>query len=308
MKKDGELSLMSGARPLIIVVLIIAIVIVPVALLAMSLINVPAGHKAVVVNGFDVGKVYDEGWQWKNPLQGVELLRYNTQSEKFIGETYADDNVGNLVVNSKDNVAITIDFQVVYHLDPTKVGQIRVENGNFRETVVVPICRSVPRDVCANFEALDIRGDNRSAVALAIQSNISTKFLQKHIVMEEFALQEISLPQQYEDAITAKKVAEQNVITQGYNLQAQSFVATQTIVNASAAANVTIIDATAKAEAIQIIMHQFNITNETEASQIYLRWLYIRALTDPNSNIQFVILPESGITPLINLNANNTSP
>jgi len=297
----------SDMRALVAIVVLILLLTVPVAIMASSLINVQAGYKAVVVDGFDIGKVYGEGWHWKNPLQGVDYVRYNTQVEKFIGSANAEDNVGNIIVNSRDNVPITIDFQVVFHLDPSKVGQIRIDNGNFVETIVIPICRSVPRDVCANFEALDIRGDNRSSVAAHIQSNITSRFAQKFIILEEFALQEISLPAEYESAITAKKVAEQNVITQQYNLDAQQYVASQTIVNANAAANVTIIDATAKSEAIRIIMTQFGITNETEASAIYLHWLYIRALTDPDSNIQYIIVPEEGIVPMINI-GNNTSP
>jgi regulator of protease activity HflC (stomatin/prohibitin superfamily) len=288
-------------KAMVAIVMLIVLLALPIAIIASSLINVEAGYKAVVVDGFGIGKVYGEGWHWKNPLQGVDYVRYNTQVEKFIGSDYSEDNVGNIVVNSRDNVAITIDFQVVFHLDPAMVGQIRVENGDFVETVVVPICRSVPRDVCANFEALDIRGDNRSVVASHIQSNITNRFAQKHIILEEFALQEISLPSEYEAAITAKKVAEQNVITQQYNLEAQQYVAEQTIVNANAAANVTIIDATAKSEAISIIMTQFGVENETEASAVYLRWLYVRALTDPESHIQYVIVPEGGIVPMIDI-------
>ncbi len=288
-------------KAMVAILLLIVLLALPIALVASSLINVQAGYKAVVVDGFSIGKVYDEGWNWKHPFQGVDYVRYNTQVEKFIGSTYSEDNVGNIVVNSRDNVAITIDFQVVFHLDPAQVGTVRVENGDFVETVVVPICRSVPRDVCANFEALDIRGDNRSVVASHIQSNITNRFAQKHIVLEEFALQEISLPSEYEAAITAKKVAEQNVITQQYNLEAQQYVAEQTIVNANAAANVTIIDATAKSEAISIIMTQFGVENETEASAVYLRWLYVRALTDPDSNIQYIIVPEGGVVPMIDI-------
>ena len=288
-------------KAMVAILLLIVLLALPIALVASSLINVQAGYKAVVVDGFSIGKVYDEGWNWKHPFQGVDYVRYNTQVEKFIGSTYSEDNVGNIVVNSRDNVAITIDFQVVVRLDPAQVGTVRVENGDFVETVVVPICRSVPRDVCANFEALDIRGDNRSVVASHIQSNITNRFAQKHIVLEEFALQEISLPSEYEAAITAKKVAEQNVITQQYNLEAQQYVAEQTIVNANAAANVTIIDATAKSEAISIIMTQFGVENETEASAVYLRWLYVRALTDPDSNIQYIIVPEGGVVPMIDI-------
>ncbi len=268
---------------------ILIVVIALAVLLSISIVSVPAGYKGVVVSGVGIGHVFHEGYNVKNPLSTVELVRYNTQRVEFIGSFAAEDNEGNIVVNSRDNVAIFMDFQVVFHLDPTQVSNVRVENGDFVETIVIPYSRSVPRDVCANFDALEIRGESRSLVAIAIQQNLTAMFLEKHIILEEFALQQLSLPQAYEDAITAKKVAEQNVITEQYNLDAQLYIAQRTIVDAQAAANVTIIDAEAKATAIGIIMDQYGITNETEAARIYLNWLYIRALTDPNSNIEYII-------------------
>jgi regulator of protease activity HflC (stomatin/prohibitin superfamily) len=276
----------SGA---ILLTIIIVVLIIVGTFLAASIVSVPAGHKGVVVSGFGIGHVFNEGYNIKNPLSTVQLVRYNTQRVEFIGASLGEDNEGNIVVNSKDNVAIYMDFQVVFHLDPTMVSTVRLENGDFVETVVIPYCRSVPRDVCANFEALEIRGDSRSLVSQAIQSNLTLLFSQKHIILEEFALQELSLPLEYENAITAKQVAQQNVITEQYNLEAQFYIAQQTIVDAQAAANVTVIDAEAKALAVGIIMDQFGIDNETEAGRIYLNWLYIRALTDPNSNVQYIM-------------------
>jgi prohibitin 2 len=303
MSRKYEDSKVRGIGMLILPIVAIIVVI----LLAISLISVPAGSKAVVTSGFGIGDTYESGWGWKNPFSGVENVRYNTQRVEFIGFDTASDNQGNLVVNSKDNVAITIDFQVVFHLDPTRVSEIRVQNGDFEETVVIPICRSVPRDVCAEFDALTIRGEGRGIVSESIRYNITIRLADKGIILEEFALQEISLPAEYESAITAKKVAEQNVITQQYNLEAQQFVANQVIVNALAEANVTTIDASAKAIAINTIMNQFHITNQTEASNIYLRWLYIRALTDPNGNVNYIFTNESTIAPIITIPQSSTN-
>ncbi len=269
----------------ILAIILVVIIVIPLSML----VNVPAGYKAVVVKGFGVGHVFDEGWNMKNPLSSVDFVRYNTQRVEFIGASYGEDNVGNIVVNSKDNVAIFMDFQVVFHLEEAYVSEIRVQNGDFEETIIVPICRSVPRDVCAKFEALEIRGDSRDLVAAAIERNITAKFATKHIIMEEFALQEISLPVEYESAINEKKVAEQKVITEQYNLDAQEYIAERDIIDALAQANVTIIDADAKATAVGIIMDQFNVTNEAEAASIYLQWLYIRALTDEDTNIEYIM-------------------
>jgi regulator of protease activity HflC (stomatin/prohibitin superfamily) len=300
-RPNGRIEVPTSAIMWVLFVAAIVIIII----LLFSIISVPAGHKGVVVDGFGIGHVFNEGWNLKNPLSGVELVRYNTQRVEFIGASTSDDNTGNIVVNSKDNVAIYMDFQVVFHLDSNYVSDVRVENGDFVETIVIPICRSVPRDVCANFDALEIRGESRGLVSNSIKQNITAMFAEKHIVLEEFALQEITLPLAYEDSITAKKVAEQNVITEQYNLEAQQYIANKEIIDALASANVTIIDATAKATAVGIIMNQFNITDQETASQIYLQWLYVRALTDPNSNVQYVMGDGAY---LLNLSQNITTP
>jgi regulator of protease activity HflC (stomatin/prohibitin superfamily) len=213
------------------------------------------------------------------------------------------------MVSSQDNVGIYVDFSIVYHIEPSKVADLRIEAGDYKQSVLIPVARSVPRDICAQFNALDIRGERRSVVEQGIRENITIKLAEKYIIVELFALRDIRLPAQYENAIVAKKVAEQNVITQQYNLQAQQFVANQTIINAQASADAVVINATAqanatvvlakgRAEAIELIMAKLNST-PGNASADYLRYLYISALNDPNSNIQFIMVPTEGGTPII---------
>ncbi len=78
------------------------------------------------------------------------------------------------------------------------------------------------------------------------------------------------------------------------------------VVNAEAQYNVTIIEANAREEAIQIVMERFNTTdgssNQSDMVNNYLQWLYIQALTDPDSNIQYILLPsENGMPILLDL-------
>jgi regulator of protease activity HflC (stomatin/prohibitin superfamily) len=106
-----------------------------------------------------------------------------------------------------------------------------------------------------------------------------------------------------------KKVAEQNVLTEQYNLLAQQFVANQSIINATAHAEALIINATAqanatvilakgRAEAVEIVMAKLNST-PGNATTDYLRFLYISALNDPNCNIEFIVIPTEGGTPIL---------
>jgi len=284
-----------------------------VILLSESLIIVPAGHKGVLVTtpgGNDFNEV-NEGWSFSPYyiLCSKEIIRFNTQQESFVGADESADNAGSIMVSSNDNVGIFVDFSIVYHIEPDRVADLRIEAGDYKQSILIPVARSVPRDVCAQYNALDIRGERRSVVEQGIRENITTRLAGKYITVELFALRDIRLPAQYENAIVEKKVAEQNVITQGYNLQAQQFIANQTIINAQASADARVINATAeanatiiiaqgRAEAVRIVMETLNST-ANNATTDYLRFLYISALNDPNSNIQYIMVPTEGGTPVI---------
>jgi len=291
---------------------IIAIIIM-VWLFFASMMIVPAGHKGVLVTTPN-GNNYDElneGWTF-NPYYifcSKEIIRYNTQQESFVGSDESSDNAGSIMVSSADNVGIYVDFSIVYHLDPENVADLRIGAGDYKQSVLIPVARSVPRDVCAQYTALEIRGERRSVVEQGIRENITIRLAEKSIIVEMFALRDIRLPALYEDAIVKKKVAEQNVLTEQYNLLAQQYVANQSIINATAQAEALIINATAqanatvimasgRAEAVEIVMAKLNST-AGNATTDYLRFLYISALNDPNCNIQYIVIPTEGGTPIL---------
>jgi regulator of protease activity HflC (stomatin/prohibitin superfamily) len=104
-------------------------------------------------------------------------------------------------------------------------------------------------------------------------------------------------------------VAEQNVLTQQYNLAAEQYVANKTIVqmeaeaaailiNATAQRNATIVRSEGLAEAISIVMAHLNSTYGNQTRD-YLQWVYMQALTDPNTSITYVILPSDGGVPIL---------
>jgi len=79
---------------------------------------------------------------------------------------------------------------------------------------------------------------------------------------------------------------------------------TAMIINANGSAQAKVINANGSAQAIKAIMDQFRLSdpNSTNSTAQYLAWAYIQALGDPNSRVQYVILPSNGGTPaLINI-------
>lgn len=291
------------------------IVLIVIICLVIGMVEVvPAGHKGVIVNspsGPDNEEI-PEGWNFKMKFifASIEEHEWRTQKMAFVGADTAEGDVGSIILSSKDNIKVYIDFNIIYHVDETKVSELIIENGaDYRDRIINPIARSIPRNVGANYNAIDIRGSMRDEVEFAISENMSRALGEKYIIVETFTLQDVRLPAAYENAIEQKKVAEQNVLTQQYNLMAEEFVANKTIVrmeataaavviNASAQRNSTIIRAEGLGQAIDIVMTYLNSTGDN-ATREYLQWVYLQALTDPNTSIRYVILPADGGVPIL---------
>jgi regulator of protease activity HflC (stomatin/prohibitin superfamily) len=286
------------------------IVAVLAVLTLVSFVSVPAGYKAVITAAPDasqIGMTLGEGWHF-NPyyaLCTIEQIRYNSQTEEFVGQDLSDDNAGSIAVRSMDNLEIYVDFAVTYHIPAEKVGEIRVQYGDYKQTVLLQVCRSVPRDTMAQFNALDIIGGQRSVVEQSMRENITTKLNNFGLTVDNFALRDIRPPDSVSHAIEDKKVAEQYLITAGYQAQSRIILAqgnlTATIINANASAQAQVIKANGSAQAIDLIMQMFRQQDPsaTNVTLNYLTWLYIQALSDPNSNIAYIIVPQGNGTPVL---------
>jgi regulator of protease activity HflC (stomatin/prohibitin superfamily) len=306
--------MVTAIKKFVALVLTIIMIFVVMAVTIASVKIIPAGHKGVLITSPEgpSNEEINEGWSFSfnYMVSDVEIVEYRTQTRNYVGGDEKDDDVGSISVSSKDNILVYMDFSIVYHIIEDKVADLVIENGkDYASRIIDPVARSTPRDIAANYLAMDMRGDHRSDVEYAIDKNISTKLLEKYIVVEDFALRDIRLPEMLESAIEVKKVAEQNVLTQQYNLVASEFTANQTVVlmraqaestiiNATATADATVIIAKGNAAAISYIMDNLNAT-EGNDTRDYLAWLYMQALIAPNSNIKYIIVPSDGSVPLI---------
>ena len=281
---------------------------------------IPAGYKGVMVNspsGPETAEI-SEGWKWSASyvFADIENVEWRTQTVSFVGNDKGDDTSGSVQIITNDSVPMFLDFSITYHIQEDRVSDLAIENGlDYRERIIYPYARSIARDVASHYTALEIIGDKRGATEVAIGQGITTELSGKYIVVERFSMRDVRIPDNLERSIVAKKVAEQNVLTQQYNLFAQEYIANQTIVNAianatsaairaSGEANATVIKAQATAEAVQVVKLAVcsdgeNATIGTNCTAEFLHYVYIQALTDPNGHVQFVMIPSEGGMPLI---------
>ena len=138
------------------------IVAVFVFLLVGGFVNVPAGHKGVIVAapaGPDRIEI-SEGWHW-NPyyaLSSIEIIRYNTQTRDM-----SASQGSTLTVRSSDNLDIRMDVTLVWRMEPDKVADVRIDRGDILD-LVERYLRNVPRNVASNYTGEYIGGQGRMVV------------------------------------------------------------------------------------------------------------------------------------------------
>jgi regulator of protease activity HflC (stomatin/prohibitin superfamily) len=276
---------------------------------SMSVITVDAGEIGVVTNSADSkikGTALENGWHF-NPsfaLSTVEIIRCNTQVSEYVGNDTIDDLSGSVMVMSKDQMYIFIDMSVSYYIDPNDAKNVRFTYGSDWKTVVVhQVVRSVPRGICADYDALEIVGVKRALIETEIldkiKEDIETKGGQSTgINVVDVKIREMRIPQGLQNAVEQKLIANQllekaQIDLERIKVEADA-EAQRKIIEAEAEAEVIKIKAQATADAINLVLQEFVDSGGDPDLQAYLAYMYIQALTDPNSNITFVIVPNDG--------------
>ncbi|MCK5309758.1 MAG: prohibitin family protein [Thermoplasmata archaeon] len=266
----------------VFVVLIAALII-----LSACVISVPAGHKGVAVAGFDVGMQFDEGWQFKNPLTQVEYVRYNTQiTEESIS------------ARSADGYNVEIDFAIRYHLSENRVGDIRVENPDYEQTVIISILRSQVRTTVSDWNMTGEQMNlERSAYEAEVEARVIQALTEYYVIVEEVMIRNLDFPATVTVAWESRVAAEIDVQTATFELLAAEQRALQLLKIAQAESNSTVVLAEGQAEALRILAAESdNLDNSTIDYILSLK--YIEALRDPESNVEYVILTD-GDNPFI---------
>lgn len=265
--------------------------------------NIPAGYKGVIVSGPNGPSTQEvnEGWQ-VNPafaVSDVEVIRYNTQTRDMINSTGSG-----LTVRSADNLNIEMDVTLIYHLPADKVADIRIRLGDYHD-ILDRYLRTTPRDISSNYTGEFLGGVGRAIVEERIRVQITKDLAAYDIIVDDFRVRSVDLPDAVDKAIEAKQAALQRVVTADYERQAVIIRAhgnaSKVIIEAEAFRNATVIRANGSAQAVQTVMDQLRISdpNLKNITQAYLTMLFIEALRDPNSNVQFIIVGSDGLPVLL---------
>jgi regulator of protease activity HflC (stomatin/prohibitin superfamily) len=200
----------------------IAIFIVIAILALMSFRIVKAGTVQVVTRfGRVTGRVLRPGAHFIMPL-AERTISYNTKKVTYEASsepqrsmaTYTDVPVD---TTTKDGQQIKLNYTARFSVDPNKSGWIANNIGteaDVVEKIVKTDTRIHARNIPREFNAADLYTGNISGVQKAIEDTLRPIFEENGLLLDEFGIRSITFTPEYIDAIEAKQIEKERVITE----------------------------------------------------------------------------------------------
>lgn len=198
-------------------------IIVIIALLALtSLRLVKAGTVKVVTRfGRVTGRMLRPGAHFIIPL-AEGTITYNTRKVTYEASnepqrskaTYTDIPVDTTTL---DGQQIELNYTARFSIDPVKAGWIANNIGteaDVVEKIVKTDTRIHARNIAREFNAADLYTGNISQVQRAIEDTLRPIFEENGLILDEFGIRSIAFTDEYINAIEAKQIEKERVITE----------------------------------------------------------------------------------------------
>ena len=212
--KQGNMHVRSG----VVVSLIVAVLLV-VWLIFLSTYTVPAGFVGVVTRFGAVQRIVQPGFGIKIPLV-EDVVKMDVRTQKDQTDATAD---------SIDLQAVTSTIAVNYNLDPQYASQVYSSVGtDYADILIAPAIQNIFKATTAQFTAEQLI-DQREAVRSKAEASLKSQLAQYHVIVLNFNIVNFNFSDQFNQAIEAKQVAQQQVET-AKQLLAKAQVDAQTAV------------------------------------------------------------------------------
>lgn len=239
--------------------------VVAIGIAASSFTIVPAGHTGVILT---LGKVsntsYSEGFHLKVPfIQNVENMSNKIQ----VYESPAS-------AVSKDLQTVSSSIAVNYRLVSDKAADMYQNVGTDYQTVLItPVVQECMKSVTAKYTAEQLITE-RTAVGDEIKAALDSKLNSYGIYIEKFNIVNFDFSAEFNTAIEAKQVAEQNLLkTKTEQEQAITIAeaqAKQKVIAADANAAAILAEAEAQAEANRLL--EASLSDKVIAYEQITKW------------------------------------
>jgi regulator of protease activity HflC (stomatin/prohibitin superfamily) len=229
----------SGPKPRTIGILILALIIV--IILWGTFVIVPAGHRGVVLWWGSVeNRIMGEGLNFKMPIaERVIKVDVKVQPHPF----------KEIDASSKEYQNVKMTGMMNFHIDPSFVNDLYQKVGlDFADKVIDPAFNDFVKEVVPTYpigEILPKREEIRQRAMKKLGDNLS----RYHVIVDDIYFANIRFSKEYEGAIEAKQVAQQQVETQKQVLAQREIEAQQKVASAKGEAEAILVVAQGQAKA-----------------------------------------------------------
>ncbi len=237
-----------GPKPRTIGILVILLLLI--FLIWSSFVIVPAGHRGIVLWWGSVEKrVMGEGLNFKVPVaERVIKVDVRVQPHPF----------KEIDAASKEYQMVKLTGMMNFHINPAYVNELYQKVGlDFANKVIDPAFNDFVKEVVPNYpitEILPKREEIRKRAMTKLGENLS----RYHIIVDDIYISNIRFSPEYEKAIEAKQVAQQQVETQRQVLAQREIEAQQKVVTAKGEAESILVVAQGQAKANEALARSLN--------------------------------------------------
>lgn len=187
---------------------------------------IDAGERGIVLTFGSLTKVVDDGFHLKVPFV-QKVTKVDVRTRKAHAPAAA---------SSQDMQKVSTEIALNYHLDPAKLADIYTKYGmDVESNLIDPRIQEVVKAVTAKYRAEQLL-QQREQVKSEIETSLRIALAPYRIVVEALQITNFSFSEQYDAAIEAKQVAEQNAQKAKNDLDRIKIEAEQKIATAQAEA------------------------------------------------------------------------
>ncbi|MCL2772430.1 MAG: SPFH domain-containing protein [Oscillospiraceae bacterium] len=232
---------------IIIIIVLLLILLIVAALNSYTI--VPSGHTGVITKFGKVDTVVlDAGFHLKNPITTKVIMIDN----RVLKSQSESDSV------SKDLQRIISTIAINYRVDKNQSANLYQNVGTDAETVIInPSVQECVKSVTAKFTAEELI-TNRQSVSDQMKESLDAKLASYGIVVEMVNIVNFGFSDEFNQAIEAKQVAQQQALKAEQDLERIKVEAQQKVAEAQGEADATETKADAEAYAIRVVQEQLN--------------------------------------------------
>jgi regulator of protease activity HflC (stomatin/prohibitin superfamily) len=238
-EKSWQPAQIKGPKPRTVVVIVAFLFVVGV--LWGSFVIIPAGHRGVVLLWGSVEKrIMGEGLNLKLPFaETVIKVDVKVQPHPF----------KEIDAASKEYQMVKLTGMMNFHIDPAYVNDLYQRVGlDFANKVIDPAFNDFVKEVVPSYAITEIL-PKREEIRKQARDKLGQNLARYHVVVDDIYIANIRFTPEYEKAIEAKQVAQQQVETQRQILAQREIEAQQKVASAKGEAESILVVAQGQAKA-----------------------------------------------------------